>query len=181
MQEDLRGAEEDPARFRESVWVELHRRLKQLAPRVAGISREAWLDPSDLVSQTLARLLTLNRGREAWFERLGSQERLDGYLYAVLRRAALDERKRVAAREHREAHLDALTWTEPPSTEDFVTLEKALRQLGEDERELLRLRFWEGLTIREIAARLQLGYSATSVRLFRLLRRLRGQVEPGEM
>jgi RNA polymerase sigma factor (sigma-70 family) len=57
-------------------------------------------------------------------------------------------------------------------------LQRQIRLLTEDEQELLRLRFWEGLPIAEIARRLDITYSATSVRLFRLLAKLRARLEP---
>jgi RNA polymerase sigma factor (sigma-70 family) len=58
----------------------------------------------------------------------------------------------------------------------LAALEQELRILSKSDRELLKLHFWKGYTIAEIAVRYKVPYSRTAVRLFRLLRRLRERV-----
>ena len=50
-------------------------------------------------------------------------------------------------------------------------------QLSDGDQELLQMKFWEGLTIQEIAERLGIKYSATAVRLFRLVDNLKKRVQ----
>jgi RNA polymerase sigma factor (sigma-70 family) len=63
------------------------------------------------------------------------------------------------------------------SIEQSAIVRKALRILSVDERELIYLRFWGNLSIGDIAARRGAKYSATAVRLFRALRKLRRHLE----
>jgi RNA polymerase sigma factor (sigma-70 family) len=63
---------------------------------------------------------------------------------------------------------------ETPTTpsEEVAALTELIARLEPEDRRLLQLRFWDGLTIGEIAAELGEKYSTISVRLFRLIRRL---------
>jgi RNA polymerase sigma-B factor len=59
-----------------------------------------------------------------------------------------------------------------------LTLRSAITTLGEDERRIVYLRFYEGLTQREIAARLGTNQVQVSRRLRRIFRRLESGLEP---
>ena len=62
------------------------------------------------------------------------------------------------------------------TSEQTERLQKALLLLRPEEQALLQMRFWGGLRIAEIAQELGLSYSATAVRLFRILHRLRASI-----
>jgi DNA-directed RNA polymerase specialized sigma24 family protein len=55
----------------------------------------------------------------------------------------------------------------------MLRLREALTFLRPEDLVLLRLRFWRGLSIQQIAGKNNLTYSATAVRLFRILKNLR--------
>jgi RNA polymerase sigma factor (sigma-70 family) len=65
---------------------------------------------------------------------------------------------------------------EEEEEEKAARLRKALRNLSSADRQLLQMRFWRNMEIGQIAKTLELSYSATAVRLFRILRRLREEV-----
>lgn len=78
-----------------------------------------------------------------------------------VRRSALDLLRRRARRERREQeHVDiaAESWFEPnPECDDRANhLEEAVVQLPSEQREVLVLKIWGGLTFAEIADRLDL-------------------------
>jgi RNA polymerase sigma-B factor len=62
--------------------------------------------------------------------------------------------------------------------EVHVMLSEALRTLGDREKELLRLRFFEDMTQREIAARTGVTQMQVSRQLAQIFRRIRGVMEP---
>jgi len=53
---------------------------------------------------------------------------------------------------------------------------EVLQSVGDSDRELLQMRFWRNMTIAEIANETGMSYSTTAVRLFRILHRLRDQL-----
>ncbi len=55
-------------------------------------------------------------------------------------------------------------------------LEKEMKLLSKEEKELLRMVYWEELNIGEIAQKMGVKYSAIATRLFRLLRKLKRQM-----
>jgi RNA polymerase sigma-B factor len=59
-----------------------------------------------------------------------------------------------------------------------LTLRSAITSLGEDERRIVYLRFYEGLTQREIALRLGTNQVQVSRQLRRIFRRLESGLEP---
>ena len=73
----------------------------------------------------------------------------------------------------------SLPEAEYPQTDDLdrrdlpAMVSSAVSKLELGEREVVRLRYWEGMAIGEIASQLGLSYSATAKRLSRARRRLR--------
>jgi len=59
-------------------------------------------------------------------------------------------------------------------------LERVLGELSVDEWELIRLHFWEDRSIRDVARAIGTTCSAASVRLFRLLKKLRTGLESSD-
>jgi len=103
-----------------------------------------------------------------------------GYVAVMMRNAATDLiRRQQRGREVEIDLLDELHLTDTAdvqvvSSDRSERLQKALLLLHPAERALLQMRFWRGLSIAQIAEELTLSYSATAVRLFRILHRLRG-------
>jgi len=75
-----------------------------------------------------------------------------------------------------ELHFSDSADVQPVTSEQTERLQKALLLLRPEEQALLQMRFWGGLRIAEIAQELGLSYSATAVRLFRILHRLRASI-----
>jgi|GEM_PF-734128 len=84
------------------------------------------------------------------------------------------------ARRVRERH-DATIATEPPTTAEQLALTRQLLDevaaLSADDRELILLRFWEGLDATECGARLGCPASTVRTRLSRALQRLRKRMD----
>jgi RNA polymerase sigma factor (sigma-70 family) len=138
------------------------------------VNRYGGLSPEDMDDVLQAILLKLQTPETLRRLRLaGSPE---GYIVVMLRNAAADLlRKRFREREGLERYL-----LEPrllaEAKEDEIKgarLRVALLSLSPIERALLKMRFWQGMNIAEIAAQTGATYSATAVRMFRILKRLR--------
>lgn len=61
--------------------------------------------------------------------------------------------------------------------ESIVILKTELQKLNADERELLKKKYWENLKIAEIANQMGKNYSIVATRLFRILNKLKSQLE----
>jgi RNA polymerase sigma-70 factor (ECF subfamily) len=97
------------------------------------------------------------------------------WLYGVARRTVANQRRGVGRRRalhvRLRAQIDALPVAGPePSISDSVR--RALRALPDDDRELLHLTAWEGLSPTQIAAVLGVEAGTVRVRLHRARRRL---------
>jgi RNA polymerase sigma-70 factor (ECF subfamily) len=110
----------------------------------------------------------------------------EGYAFMMIRNAGIDlERRR--SREPVEPLDPGNNTADTAPNQDDVLEERVrseelhgiLAELADSEQLLLRLRFWDNLSIAEIAARLDVPYSTVAVRMFRLLRRLRSRMEGG--
>src|ERR1035438_9022908 len=108
---------------------------------------------------------------------LGPKTVLSAWLYRTTRYAAADAlraRRRRQAREQ-EAHMQS-TLNEPDSdawAQLAPLLDDALAELGETDRTVLVLRFFENKTVREIAEALRIEEEAAQKRVARALERLR--------
>lgn len=101
------------------------------------------------------------------------------YLFSCLRNRARDLVKRkdreAALLEEAAPDLVAASFDGEAagrSESSLAALNEALRRLSREDLELIKLRFWKGLSIRSIAQRRSEPYSRVAVRLFRLRRRL---------
>jgi RNA polymerase sigma-70 factor, ECF subfamily len=95
------------------------------------------------------------------------------WLYGVARNCLANAERGVRRRTRLAARLAAQPVPEPPDDAAAAQLCEALEDLGETERELLRLWAWEQLTPAEIATVLGVTANAVSVRLHRAKGRLR--------
>lgn len=151
----------------EEDWRELRRRVRRLARIVAFNTPRAIVDVDDLVQDTMVKLLA-----RSVLARLQQAKSKEGYIVVMLRHALID-RVRAQARQAGAVELAPDTMR----LDDLVALRDVVRRLTPDERELLRLRFWAGLSIGQMADRLDVPYSTVSVRLFRLIQKLRAQLQ----
>jgi RNA polymerase sigma-70 factor (subfamily 1) len=136
--------------------------------RMDGRLRQ-WLNPADIVQQTLLQALeNIDQFRghtdaqlAVWLRRI---------LDRVLSHAVRDgqRRKRNPAREKPLGHATDVASKQPPPSlqviraEDHQKLLQALLRLPDDQRQAVRLLYLDGLTIKEICR--QLGRTAPSVR-----------------
>ena len=96
------------------------------------------------------------------------------WLYAVARKTLANQRRKLS----RQVPAGALAAAEPQPTGDG-TLAAAFSQLGERDREVLRLVAWEGLSLREAAVVLGCSAVACRVRFHRAKVRLADRLERG--
>jgi RNA polymerase sigma factor (sigma-70 family) len=102
-----------------------------------------------------------------------------GYLAVLIRHQIIDKVRRRKRMSFVELPLreDLLPLQGDPRNafeeEKIARLREALTSLRPEDRVLLRLRFWQGFSIQQIAEKNNLSYSATAVRLFRILKNLR--------
>lgn len=173
LEDDLLGRGGGAAPGDERAWRELRREVERAGRLYA--SRD---DLDDVVQNVLVKLQSPDALR-----RLRAARAPAGYLVVMVRNASTDVIRR------RVAQLDAAAIETPvvaaegaaaafDRLERAAALRDALARLSDGDRLLLRLRFWQGLTIADIAGRLALPYSTVAVRLFRAQRRLRADLEP---
>lgn len=126
---------------------------------------------------------------EAWRQRarIDSAAKLRPWLFTLTRRMA----GREAGRHNRRAEVsledDALAGVEPPvdatqrhgllDTQVRRELTRALAELSETDRELVTLRFFGGLAIKELSEHLGMPMGSVGVKLGRALEKLRHQLE----
>jgi len=142
--------------------------LRRLAGRVDDARAE------DLAQQALlvALLRPAPRGR------------LRAWLAAILRNLALDARRRDGRRARREALVAAAPMGAHGAAEDVARAEAharvaaAIRDLPEPYRSTVRLHFFEGLSLADIARRERCKDSTVRNRLRRALAKLRARLEP---
>jgi DNA-directed RNA polymerase specialized sigma24 family protein len=156
------GATGDPAVARrqhfEALFGEVYEPLQRYVRRRA---------PASLVDEVVAETLTV-----LW-------RRLDevpnglatSWSMGVARRCLANARRSDVRRERLSVRLSRERPYEPPPPLD-PGLERALGELGDDDRELLRLWAWEELAPREIAEVLGISANAASIRLHRAKQRL---------
>jgi RNA polymerase sigma-70 factor, ECF subfamily len=154
-------------------WNEASRRLRRYALRL--LRHWPALDRHDAEDITQSVLLKLQDPQiRAGVARRGSPL---AYLIVMVRNAAIDlARSREQDRRTTESlsiRPDSLRLERAGADLDQHAVRELLAELTPEERQLLQMRFWQGLSIGEIAAFLEVNYSTAAVRLFRLLKRLR--------
>jgi RNA polymerase sigma-70 factor, ECF subfamily len=170
----------DTAAFR--VLVERYgRSVFRLAFRMTGNE----FDAEDVVQETFLRA----------FKQLDSYESRSSFstwLYRIAANYSLDlirSRKRHASRRVTESTdeediLDSVKTTEPGQDRIYYSaqvkerLDAALQLLSDQERTAFLLRHFEGQSIEQIGAVLDLGVSATKNSIFRAVRKIREALEP---
>jgi RNA polymerase sigma-70 factor (ECF subfamily) len=154
----------------------LYRDLYPEVARFVARRVRARADAEDLTARVFVALV----------ERLGDYDRsrgsVRGWLLAIARNAIVDHFR--AARPGAAEELDVLPSDEGGPLEGLLQREQlgqlaaVVRDLPPDTRELLALRFADGLRHREIAAVLGLQEAAVKQRVSRALRDLRARLSP---
>lgn len=155
--DEVHGGEEDPGGSNE-VWSEIRARLTILANgRVPAADRD------DVIQDVLVRIRN-----PSVFETIHTSRVPHAYVMRMISNRAADliRRRRPLVPLQRET----ATATNPHEASEVGSV---LSSATPEERELLYMRFWLGLSLGEIATELGLPYSTVAKRLFRLLSRLR--------
>lgn len=135
-------------------------------------------DAADVVAETF--LVAWRRLDEV---PIGARERL--WLYAVARRVTANlrraEGRRTRLAERLAESLRSGTVADPAPSGDAAAVLRAMRDLGEEDRELLLLVTWEELSPGQAAEVLGISSLAARSRLHRARRRLRALIEDREL
>lgn len=160
----------DP-RSERSVVAEAYRRFFPRMLRAAALilDRDAAL-AEDVVQECFAQLFLGRR-----IERLRDPGSLRQYLLASVRHAAIDLARTRGRQETLTTEMAAEMSDGGPAElmKEHPRLEAVLERLTASDREILDLRFRQGLAVIEIATRLQISYAAAAQRLSRAIHRAR--------
>ena len=105
--------------------------------------------------------------------------RVRTWLAIRMRSRALDLQKSArVSRNAGDAGLDVLVDEAEGTSPDHARVRKALTELGPDQRRVLELAYFEGLSCTEIAARIEIPVGTVKSRIAAGLDRLRGQLKP---
>lgn len=133
-----------------------------------------WLDlgqAEDVVQEVFLRLM----------QQRTEPEHMKAWLYRAVRNLAFNRVRSMERRRRREETVAAETpaWFDPdPGLEmDAREAERALQILPAEEREIVTLRIWGGLTLEQIASVLELSAPTILRRLREGLRRIRTELE----
>lgn len=159
----------------EQAWQEIDARVRRYARIVTSQTRSVG-DEDEIAQEVMLRLQS-----PAALQRMMAAGSPEGYLFVMVRNQAVSLlRDHGRSRSLLTALRPLLRSSSLPTEEDGLqrleALEQELRRLTDEERHLLEMRFWKGLSIVEIAKRTNAPYSRTAVRIFRLLRRLRARI-----
>ena len=125
----------------------------------------------DVVQDALVSLMTTS----------ATPDELVPWMYRVVRNAAMDHRRSSARRRRRERHVAEACreWfvPRPAAVIDAETVERCLAQLAADDREIVVLRIWSGLSFAEIGAVVQRSASTVHAHYEAALARMRAALE----
>jgi RNA polymerase sigma-70 factor (ECF subfamily) len=160
---------------------------RRLGPALRGK-----VEPQDIAQEVAIRALRAappDGEAFGWLCHLAEQCIIDGHRHFSAGKRAADRERAGSAPEGAGAGADlvallAVSMTTPSQaavrSERQQRLDDALATLAEEQREVLRLRYGEGLATGEIAARLNKSDVAVRVLLTRLVQRLRDLLDPGD-
>lgn len=172
---DVRQRHESPGSHETAAkaWAEVRSRIFKLVERRLSTWRE--LRETDAASD-LTQMVMLRLQRPEFVALVRRLDSPDAYLSVVIRRLILDLVRRQSAEAQGSKRL-AVEPLPPAIDEDvagrIASLRREIGSLTTSQRELLRLRFVDGLSIGDIALRQDRSYSSVAVRLFRTLRKLK--------
>ena len=120
--------------------------------------------------------------QEAFIDAFRALERFDNsrpfypWFYVLLRNRCF----KMAARKRETESLDEtliIASNSAARSEDILALENALRSLDRDDREIVTLKYFDGLDYNELAERLQIPKGTVMSRLFHARRKLQAKLE----
>lgn len=166
---DSREREQLPSTESDIFWREAHRRVRT----IAFVQPEARSFTADAIEDAVQSfMLRLQDPKLAGA--IASAEYPRAFVARSIRNLLTD---RTRASQRRDAAMQSYGMVAPRSTGGPAMIHDVLEGLTADEREMLYRRFWYGQSIAEIAAAQALPYSTVAKRLFRLLAKLRVQIE----
>jgi RNA polymerase sigma-70 factor (ECF subfamily) len=124
----------------------------------------------------------MDAAQEAFIDAFRALKRFDNsrpfypWFYVLLRNRCF----KLAARKRELANIDETVIVAANSTgqsEDILALENALRSLNMEDREIITLKYFDGLNYNELAERLQIPKGTVMSRLFHARRKLQVQLE----
>ncbi|MBG6070142.1 SigE family RNA polymerase sigma factor [Micromonospora ureilytica] len=130
-----------------------------------------WHRAEDLVQTAFVKLYRV-------WNRVSRHEVLDSYVRQILIRTFLDERRRGWWRRERVGGEDAEQAAPPDSPESRLVLLQALARVAPRQRAVLVLRYWEDLSIEDVAALLECSPGTVKSQAARGLDTLRGLLSP---
>lgn len=163
----------------EAAWEEVQRRVLRYSHM---LSRRTQLEPN--TATDIAQEILIKLQNPVTLRRLKAAGTPDGYLFVIVRNEILDtlrrNRKVVSAEVPlTEELISAYNVTQEQAGMDKTErLRSALESLRFEDRALLHMRFWQELSIGQIAEKTGLKYSTVAVRLFRVLKHLREKLGP---
>jgi RNA polymerase sigma-70 factor (ECF subfamily) len=151
------------------AWLERHGPAALLfARQIAACSADA----EDAVQEGFLRF---------WRHRAASRDPA-ALLYTCVRTAALDGRRSAGRRKRRETLVigERPAWFDGGAGDDErrETTEKALRQLSEEQRAVVVLKIWGGLTLEQVAAALSEPMGTVASRYRSALQKMAGALRP---
>jgi RNA polymerase sigma factor (sigma-70 family) len=160
-------AQGDDTDTREAAWAEIRRRLATLTVIVRRGIRSLTAEDADDIVQNIVMRLDDSRFRAAVREATSTY----AYLVRVVRNTAFDLlRQRSSFVTLEEARGMGTT------PEAGIIVGGLVAALPTRDRELLHKRYWEKMSIRELALESGLPYSTVAKRLFRIVESLRNRV-----
>lgn len=173
LEKDLRSRKHGGADTDEAAWHSAEQLLrdhaKMLGRAYPMVSKQ---DLEDVVQNVLVKLQsteTLARVRIS-----GSPV---GYMVVTVRNTILDLLRHNRKESETYPGAEDADLAEPEHARvgmgSHEVLQQALASLSSDDRVLLTMRFWQGMSVKEAADALNISYSAAAVRSFRALKRLR--------
>ncbi|MEU5906185.1 SigE family RNA polymerase sigma factor [Micromonospora sp. NPDC047527] len=130
-----------------------------------------WHRAEDLVQTTFVKLYRV-------WNRILRHEVLDSYVRQILIRTFLDERRRGWWRRERVGGENADQAAPPDSPESRLVLLQALASVAPRQRAVLVLRYWEDLSVEDVAALLECSPGTVKSQAARGLDTLRGLLAP---
>jgi RNA polymerase sigma factor (sigma-70 family) len=180
LENDLRARESaDPLSLLDDEAWEIAAQLLRSRARILAFSHPG-LQPADV--EDLVQGVLLKMQSAVTIRRVRAARSTEGYVFVMLRNAAHDLVRRRQLERNLFSPLEegvdepALEPRYVEQTEAASVIGEVLQSLGDSDRELLQMRFWRNMTIAEIANETGISYSTTAVRLFRILHRLRDQL-----
>lgn len=174
-------ADEDDRQYMETLYMEFHRLMFSMAWKFSNIRA----DVEDIVSDSCVSLL-----RKIDVLRELDHDALRFYVMTTVRNTAIDRRRKQRARELNVQSMDTEKLQQIPEEmnlegkvllkEELRCVRNAIALLPKNEREVLRMKFQQGIKDREIAELLDLSENSVRIYVFRARQHLKKMLYKGE-